>query len=139
MRMSVERSVEVLRNADLFIGPKGRRRWPDELKARIVAETLEPGAKVSSVARRYSLLPNHVSEWRRMARDGILVLPALPENDAGPMFAPVVIAEEAANVPASSAPAILEIMHGGVTIRLDPSTSAARIGEIVRALGSVAS
>ncbi len=139
MRMSVERSVEVLRNADLIIGPKGRRRWPDELKAQIVAETLEPGAKVSSVARRYSLLPNHVSEWRRMARDGKLILPALSENDVGPVFAPVVIAEEATNVPAPSAPGILEVLHGGVTIRLDPSTSAARIGEIVRALGSVAS
>ena len=66
-------------------------------------------------------------------------MPALPENDTGPMFAPVVIAEEAVNVPASSAPAILEIMHGGVTIRFDPSTSAAQIGEIVRALGSVTS
>ena len=139
MRMSVDHSVEFLRKADLIVGPTGRRRWPDTLKARIVAETLEPGARVGSVARSYGLLPNHVSEWRRMARDGKLVLPALSEEDAGPVFASVVIAEEPACIPAASAPAIIEVVHGGVTIRLDSATPAARICEIVRALGSVAS
>jgi transposase len=33
-------------------GPGGRRRWPAEEKARILAETLEPGARVADVGRR---------------------------------------------------------------------------------------
>ncbi|MDA8870296.1 transposase [Rhizobiaceae bacterium] len=137
--MSVERVVEVLTSGDFVVGPRRRRRWPDEVKARIVAETLVDGASIGSVARRHDLLPNHLSGWRRMARDGRLVLLALPEADAGPMFAPVIIAAETASDPTVSAASAVEIVHDGVTIRLDASTSAARIGEIVRALASAAS
>lgn len=34
-------------------GPTGRRRWPDEVKARIVAESLAPGARIGDLARQY--------------------------------------------------------------------------------------
>lgn len=33
-----------------------RRRWSDEVKARIVAESYAPGAAVSEVARRHEIL-----------------------------------------------------------------------------------
>ncbi|WP_368667219.1 transposase [Roseomonas sp. 18066] len=34
------------------MGPGRRRRWSEEAKARIVAETLAPGAVIAKVARR---------------------------------------------------------------------------------------
>jgi transposase len=37
------------------MGREGRRRWSPEEKAKITAESLEPGMKVASVARRHGV------------------------------------------------------------------------------------
>jgi transposase len=36
---------------------RGKRRWPTEVYARIVAESLQPGAQVCDVATRYDIQP----------------------------------------------------------------------------------
>ncbi|WP_456765972.1 transposase [Bradyrhizobium sp. USDA 3650] len=36
----------------------GRKQWPDDLKAQIVADSLEPGAIVTDVARRHGCRPS---------------------------------------------------------------------------------
>ena len=111
----------------------GKRRLPLELKARIVAETLIEGATVNGVAKRYGLIPSSVSDWRRMARMGKLVLPNLDGMD----FVPVQIAEPKPleMVPTPSFNLIsVDLLKGGVTIRLAADTPATRIAEIVAAL-----
>ena len=49
-------------------GLERRRRWSQDDKARIVEETLAPGAKVTEVARRNGVAASLVFTWRRQAR-----------------------------------------------------------------------
>src|SRR6266851_1809902 len=42
-----------------------RREWPEALKRQMVAETLEPGASVSIVARRHDVNTDQLFKWRR--------------------------------------------------------------------------
>jgi transposase len=110
----------------------GKRNWPPELKARIVAETLIEGETVNAVAKRYELIPSTVSDWRRMARQGKLVLPNLEGMDFVPVEieAPAPVAEPLPN-PFSST---LDVIKGDVIVRLDAATPAARVAEIARAM-----
>ena len=112
----------------------GKRNWPSELKARIVAETLMEGETVNAVAKRYELIPSTVSDWRRMARQGKLVLPNLDGMD----FVPVEIETPApvAHPLSVTSSSTIDVIRGDVTVRLDAAIPAARIAEIARALAT---
>ena len=128
-----------LRSLGVEIHASGQRRWPDEVKRRIVAESLEPGATVNEVAARYGIQANQLTAWRRKAKDGALVLPALEPEADDAIFAPLVVRDVAdAASAADTTGGDVRIAVGDVTVHLDGDTPAARIAEIVRALGAQA-
>jgi transposase len=49
-----------------------RRRWAAEEKRAMVEEAEQPGASVSSVARKYGVNPNQLFHWRRLIQQGSL-------------------------------------------------------------------
>lgn len=123
-----------LRSLGVEIYGSGHRRWPDDVKARAVAETLEPGATVNAVAGQYGIRPNQLSAWRRLAKQGQLVLPAAEHGE--PVFAPLVICDPTKTPEPSDAKPqqVNRIVKRTTRIELSPDTSADRIAAIVRAL-----
>src|SRR5258708_33774009 len=76
-----------------------RRRWSDQDKGRIVAESYASGAVGSEVARRPQISPQHLFAWRKAARNGQLALAA--DEAAG--FGPVAMAPQKADAADGSA------------------------------------
>jgi len=74
---------------EVITGRERRRRWSVEQKLQVVGETQEPGARVSQVAARHGVCESLVFSWRRQAREGVLVSPAVP------VFLPVQMSEAA--------------------------------------------
>ena len=71
-----------VRRFEVIDGAAGRRRWSADDRARILEETLVPGAVVSVVARRHGLTPQQVFTWRREARQARAALPTfVPGGD----------------------------------------------------------
>ena len=96
------------------VGRRRHRSWPEELKREIVAASLEPGASVAVVARRYGVNANQLFSWRKLFRDGLLA-------QSGPALVPVTVA---VGSPDASAPTGL-----GDTIEIDvPGGYRVRVG-----------
>ena len=111
----------------MITGVGRRRRWTEEEKAWIVAESLDPASTVSAVARRYGLHPSQLFVWRQRL--------AAAAREA-PAFVPVVVAEDAAPRPPEMAGRI-EIALGPAVVRVGADVDAAalrRVLEVVRGL-----
>jgi transposase len=112
----------------LLIWSSGRR-WSDEDKGRIVAESYAPGAVVSEVARRHEVTPQHLFVWRKAARAGRLALPA----EAAALFVPVVVAPEKTAV-AKPAAALITIEIAGVVVRVERGVDVGWLVDVLRAV-----
>ena len=120
---------------------RGYRSWPDEVKARIVAESFQPGARVADVARRHDLAAHQLSDWRRRARLGKLVLPADAmagaSSDPLPAFVPVSVEAENCGLSADAGPicGVITIEIGGdLVLRVPGDVPAERAAALAHAL-----
>src|SRR5271166_7129643 len=116
---------------DIRAGVGRRRRWSDAAKGQVVAESYEPGAVVSEVARRHDISPQHLFSWRKAARAGRLVLPA----EEAPMFVPVVttIREVGAADAAANGPGSIVIEIAGATVRAQRGVDPGWLRDVLRA------
>lgn len=119
------------------VEPSGRRRWPLDLKRRIVEETLAAGASVAVVARRHGVNANRVFTWRRLHRGGLLGASQVP------VLAAVKIVSAAGHLTARrssssrGSPGVIEIEFGvDLRLRVIGAPDAATIAACVRALRS---
>jgi transposase len=68
-------------------GPERRRRWSEDEKARIIEESLRPGAQVTDIARHHGISRALLYAWRREAR----CAPVSPVAPPTPEFVPVLL------------------------------------------------
>ena len=102
-----------------------RRRWTPEAKARIIAESLAPGANVAEVARRHGIIPQQLYHWRRDCRERgqeIAFVPAMVDGNG--TLPPI--------GPADDAEIVIEI--GGVRVRVPDGVSADHVERVLLAV-----
>lgn len=134
-------TTEPVRRLEVFTGAGRRRKWSDEDKARIVAETVAGGESVCAVARRHGLSPQQLFGWRRQLREA-----AAQHSEAEELqFVPAVVDVDASapalrrqrKVPRCKSEAdvgMIEVEVDGVTVRDGRGADANTIAAIVQAL-----
>lgn len=105
------------------------RSWTEALKREIVAASLEPGASVSVVARRYDVNTNLVFTWRKRFGDS-------PKSAPAPRLVPVVVTPDqpVAAVPTPSSERIEIELPRGYRVRVGGGVNAAALRLVLDAL-----
>lgn len=101
----------------------------------MIRETLEPGARISHVARRWQVDPQQVYRWRHS--EGVTHRsPMRRPRPAAPAFVPIVTdampAGEAA--PAGMATPVIEISLAGAVVRVVSGLDDAQLTAVLRAV-----
>lgn len=123
-------SIGSVRRLEVLEGPSGRRARSEAERARIVAESLAPGAQVAEVARKHGATRWQIYDWRRRFRQRG-VAPSL-EASPSSSFATVVV--EGPSEERQAAPARLEIAIGDIVVRTDSAIDGEQLSRVIRAV-----
>ena len=120
----------------MITGPVRRRRWTTDEKAKILMESLAPGARISDVARRHNLNRGLLQAWRRQAQQ------STPTDRAVPAFVPVCCVDDGAHAPvalpmpvALASPGVIELETGSLRVRFSGPVDAAALRLVLGQLG----
>jgi transposase len=123
----------VVRRLEVLTGVGGRRRWSADDKARIVEETLAPGATVSEVARRHDIRAQQLFGWRREMR--------IVDPEPAVSFVPAVVeavdpekVDRARPRPAPTGRGDIELEFEGVVVRVRRGAEAKTVAAVIKAL-----
>jgi transposase len=123
------------RRVELITGTTRHLRRSDEERARILAESFEPGANISAVARRNGVNGGLLHYWRKRAR-----AQAQEAAAAAPLFVPVAIAKTnemggSEGAPESASPRrMIEIETGGARVHVPEGVDAKTLSVVLAAL-----
>jgi transposase len=123
--------IERPRRVEVLTGTERRRNWSDEVKGRIVAESMVPGAVISKIARRHDVLASQIYAWRKAARKGDLVLKDEPVFAAVELTPP---ASARAKPQRVGTAAMIEIAAGAITVRINSGAETELVEGIIRIL-----
>jgi transposase len=114
-----------------------RRRWSLAEKERLVAATLEPGARVSEIARSAGVHGSQLFRWRRdLCRISAPSVPQLiPVDVVDPLPAPAVPREtQSVSGPRQKASRVMIELGGGRRLRIESDIDAQALGRILDVL-----
>ena len=108
-----------------------RRQWTEAFKRQVVAETLEPGASVSIVARRHDVNANQLFRWRRETAPG-----QPPAAEQSVTMLPVTITPEAVEArPRVRRTGMIEItLAGGARVCVRGEVSSETLRQVIELL-----
>ena len=132
------------RRVKLLTGPVRRRRWSAEEKARIVEETLAPGARVAEVARRWQVCSQQVFGWRRAACRAVTTVARTKTIRSSPADFVPIVADVTPPAPVqratpAAAPAIEVKLAGAVVRVVSGIDDTAQLTAVLRAVRASAS
>jgi len=127
------KEARLVQSVAVIAGKERRRRWSDEEKLRLAAETFAPGATVAQVARLHGVAESCLYTWRKQFAVGSSIELETAER---PLLIPVMIDDSTPPAPAVSPAAARAVvtLADGTRLEVDAAYPASALKALIGAL-----